>query len=121
MHIIGKIEIVVHGGRNNGLAAGREEGTVDRFAGLLDGKGLASGGRLVSYLGRLELAQVPQFDGTIETGRGQDVAVRVETYRIDLLLAKLLMEGNLALATEIDMHNSALGSREEQATIIGAA
>ena len=87
----------------------------------MDGKGLASGSGLVGYLGRLELAKVPQLDGTIETGRSEDVAIWMETYRIDLLLAKLLVEGNLALATEIDVHNGALGSRQEQATIIGAA
>ena len=79
MHIIGKIEIVVHGGRNNGLAAGREEGTVDRFAGLLSSKGLAPSGRLVSYVGRLELAQIPKLDGTIQASGGKDVTIRMET------------------------------------------
>ena len=121
MHIIGKIEIVVHGGRNNGLAAGREEGTVDRFAGLLDGKGLASGSGLVGYLGCLEFAQVPELDGAIESGRCKDVAIRMETNGVDLLLAEFLVERNLALATEINMHDGALGSRKEQATIVGTA
>ena len=45
----------------------------------------------------------------------------METNGVDLLLAEFLVERNLALATEINMHDGALGSREEQATIVGTA
>lgn len=79
VHIVGEVEVIVHRGGNDGLAAGREEGTVDRFAGMLSSKGFAPSGRLVNYLGRLELTQIPELDGTIQSSGGQDVAVGMET------------------------------------------
>ena len=79
VHIVGEVEVIVHRGGNDGLAARGEEGTVDRFAGLLSSKGLAPSGRLVSYLRRLELAQVPKLDGTIQSSGGKDVTIRMET------------------------------------------